>query len=139
MAGRVPRDRVSEFGCTVLDVVGVEPAQDRAVPGAEYVQTASPEPAVGVFTPREPIPWRLRRHFVIGYYYRLFAVARWRDQARAVKAKTGSAHHAFACATWVRIAVRARPATTRTATCQSSPTMKSYQKAPNDLSRLMSQ
>src|ERR1700722_1616025 len=70
--------------------------------------------------------------------YLRVSVARCRDQARAAKATTGRSHHAFTFAAWARIAVAARPITTRAATCQSSPTMKSYQNAPNALSCFMS-
>jgi hypothetical protein len=65
-------------------------------------------------------------------------VARRSDQPRAAKTHTGSNHQALTPATWTSSAVSARAATTTAATRQSSPTTKSYQKAPIDLSRFKS-
>jgi hypothetical protein len=67
-----------------------------------------------------------------------FLVALCRDHARAAKANRGSSHHALTRAACTRIAVSARPATIIAATCQSSPTTKSYQNAPNALILFMS-
>jgi DNA-binding NarL/FixJ family response regulator len=66
------------------------------------------------------------------------AVARCTAQARAARAHSGRSHQAFTFATCASSAVTASPSTTITATCQSSPMMKSYQNIPNDLRRLMS-
>src|SRR5262249_15711322 len=68
----------------------------------------------------------------------LVVVAFWSSPTSAAKTKPGSRHQAFAPGGWGGIAVRARPATTRAATCQSSPITKSYQNAPNALIRFMS-
>ncbi len=65
-------------------------------------------------------------------------VARRRDQPSAAKTNSGSSHQALTPAAWTSTAVSASAATTTTATRQSSPTTKSYQNAPMDLSRLTS-
>jgi hypothetical protein len=65
-------------------------------------------------------------------------VARRSDQPSAANTHTGSNHQALTPAAWTSSAVSARATTTATATRQSSPTTKSYQNAPIDLSRFMS-
>jgi DNA-binding NarL/FixJ family response regulator len=66
------------------------------------------------------------------------AVARCRDQPRAAKTQMGRSHQALTPATCTSSAVAARAVMTTAATRQSSPTTKSYQNAPIDLSRFIS-